>query len=159
MKGDTMTPSTHRNRSGIAAVALALVLGGGVVLTGCTTTAPTPTPTPTATETEIAPGITDIEDTPGSGEGLQGALSDSQVTTCERDGDAWSVEGTVTNSSAAAASYRIYVSLLAADGSTRALTQVNVDAIEPAAESDWATTIDLAEDDLSCVLRVERYAQ
>lgn len=152
-----MTRSRIRNRSGIAAVAFALLVTGGA-LTGCTNTAPEPTPTPTATETEAAPGITDIQDTPGSGEGLVGALSDTQVATCERDGDAWTVDGTVKNSSDAAASYRIYVSLLTASGETRALTQVNVDAIDAGAESEWSTSVDLAEDDLDCVLRVERYA-
>jgi PBP1b-binding outer membrane lipoprotein LpoB len=130
-----------------------------ILLAGCTSdAAPKPTPTPTASETAPEPGITDITDTPGSGEGLVGALADSAVETCERSGDAWKVAGTVTNSSDAAATYRIYVSLLNAATDTRALTQVDVAEVAPGATEDWSTDVAVAEDDLSCVLRVERYA-
>jgi hypothetical protein len=138
-------------------VAAAAVIAIGITLTGCTNDAsPKPTPTPTATA-DPTPGITDITDTPGSGEGLEGALADSEVTTCALGDDSWSVEGTLTNSSTVTANYRLYVSLLASDGETRALTQVNVDGVEPTKSSQWSTQIAVADADLSCVLRVERY--
>ncbi len=137
-----------------AGVALVLGVAG---LSACTGDAkPDPTPTPTATEASA--GVTDITDAPGSGEGLVGALADTTVETCERGDGAWDVAGTVTNSSEASASYRIYVSLLTEGGETRALTQVDVEPIDAGAETEWSTSIDLDEEDLSCVLRVERYA-
>jgi hypothetical protein len=68
------------------------------------------------------------------------------------------VAGTVTNSSDGPASYRIYVSLLTAATDTRALTQVDVAEVAPGATEEWSTDAAVAEDDLSCVLRVERYA-
>ncbi|WP_222119179.1 hypothetical protein [Microbacterium sp. 1.5R] len=140
---------------GVLAAGIAVALG--LVLAGCTDSAPEPTPTPTASE-EAQAGVTDIVDTPGSGEGLEGALADAEVKTCELAGDHWEVAGTVTNSSAAAASYRIYVSLLTEGGDTRSLTQVNVEPIDAGASADWETSVAVQDETLDCVLRVERYA-
>ncbi|WP_197491792.1 hypothetical protein [Microbacterium sp. H83] len=143
--------------TGVVAAGIAVALG--LALAGCTDGGPEPSPTPTATETEAAEaGVTDIVDTPGSGEGLVGALADAEVTTCELSDDHWEVAGTVTNSSDAAASYRIYVSLLTEGGDTRSLTQVNVDPTDPGASAEWATTVAVQDEALDCVLRVERYA-
>ncbi|MFJ4225162.1 hypothetical protein [Microbacterium sp. NPDC089695] len=154
----TPSPTTAARRPAATKTAVAgFALALGLVLAGCTDSAPEPTPTPTASD-EAQAGVTDIVDTPGSGEGLEGALSDAEVTTCELAGDQWQVDGTVTNSSAGAASYRIYVSLLTEGGDTRSLTQVNVDAIDAGASADWATTVDVQDETLDCVLRVERYA-
>jgi hypothetical protein len=102
--------------------------------------------------------VTDITDTPGSGEGLVGALADSTVETCALAEGAWSVAGTVTNPTPDPATYRIYVSLLSASGETRALQQVDVGGVEPAAAQNWDTSIPVTDDGLTCVLRVERYA-
>ncbi|MEV4735059.1 MULTISPECIES: hypothetical protein [unclassified Microbacterium] len=154
----TSSPTSSARRpaaTGVVVAGIAVALG--LVLTGCTDTAPEPTPTPTATE-EAPAGITDITDTPGSGEGLEGALADAEVTTCELAGDHWEVAGTVTNSSAAAASYRIYVSLLTEGGDTRSLTQVDVDAVDSGASAEWETSVAVQDETLDCVLRVERYA-
>lgn len=151
-----MTSRAIATRALLAAGAAVLTIG----LVGCTggTDRAQPTSTPTASATPDAPpAVTDIVDTPGSGEGLVGALADSTTTTCALDGTSWTVEGTVTNPSADAASYRIYVSLLAGSGETRALQQVNVDAVAPAASAPWAASIPVPDDGLSCVLRVERY--
>lgn len=148
--------SRRTARPGMSAAGLAVVLG--LILSGCTNGNPEPTPTPTATSTAPAEaGITDIVDTPGSGEGLEGALADAEVKKCELAGDHWEVSGTVTNSSEAPASYRIYVSLLTEGGDTRSLTQVNVDPTDPGASAEWATTVDVQDEALDCVLRVERY--
>lgn len=149
------TTARGTTRTGLVAAGIAVALG--LVLTGCTDSAPEPKPTPTTTEQAEA-GVTDIVDTPGSGEGLAGALADAEVKKCELVDDHWEVSGTVTNSSEGAASYRIYVSLLTEGGDTRSLTQVNVDAIDGGAETEWSTTVALDEKDLTCVLRVERYA-
>lgn len=131
------------------------MLIGVAGLSACTGDAE-PTPTPTATSTPES-GITDITDAPGSGDGLVGALADTTTDTCELADGAWNVAGTVTNSSDASATYRIYVSLLTEGGETRSLTQVDVPEIDAGAETEWSTTVALDEEDLSCVLRVERY--
>ena len=153
------TPSTTPARRVGASRALAagVAVALGLVLVGCTDSAPEPTPTPTASE-QAEGGITDIVDTPGSGEGLVGALADAEVKTCELAGDHWDVAGTVTNSSEGPASYRIYVSLLTEGGDTRSLTQVDVEPVDPGASADWETTVAVQDETLDCVLRVERYA-
>lgn len=140
----------------IAAAVLAVGVGVGG-LTGCTQDQPKPKPTATETGQPDA-GITDIVDAPGTGEGLVGALADTETSTCKLVEGKWDVAGTVTNSSDAPASYRIYVSLLNEGGDTRSLTQVNVDPIDPGAETEWSTAVPLEEKNLSCVLRVERYS-
>ncbi|MET0303852.1 MAG: hypothetical protein ABW040_07355 [Microbacteriaceae bacterium] len=149
----------HVRPSGIrigASIAGLLLVGG--VLAGCTGDAePEPTETPTSTEAPDA-GVTDIEDAPGTGEGLEGAKDDLELANCALDGDSWALDGTVTNSSDAAADYRIYLALLNGGGDTRGLVQVNVDGVEPGASEEWSTTVDLDEADLTCVPRVERYA-
>ncbi|MBH0008180.1 hypothetical protein [Salinibacterium sp. SWN1162] len=128
-------------------------------LAGCTNdgTDGQPEPEETSSSAEQTPGVTDISDAPGTGEDLEGALTDSTVNECERTGDEWTVSGVVTNSTDASVTYRIYVSLLNGANDTRALTQVDVDATEPGDTSDWETVIPVAEDELTCVLRVERY--
>jgi hypothetical protein len=147
-----MTPGLR-----IAAPVLAALLIV-TAMAGCTPTAkPTPKPTASASATALSPGITDITDPPGTGEGLAGALKDTTVTACAQKGTGWSVTGTVTNPTADAANYRIYVSLLNAANDTRALKQVDVDALAPAAKADWSADIPVDEKNLSCVLRVERY--
>lgn len=141
-----------RRPSTLAPVAAAGLLV--LVLAGCTGS-PEPEPTPTASEQ--APGVTDIEDAPGSGEGLVGALEDAEVEACEAADGGWAVNGTVTNSTDAEADYRIYVSLLNGAGDTRGLTQVDVDDVAAGDTQQWDTSVELEDDDLSCVLRVERY--
>lgn len=155
LRSSLPTSSGRTTARGAIVAGIAVTLG--LVLAGCTDSAPEPKPTPTATEQAEA-GITDIQDTPGSGEGLEGALADAEVKTCELAGDHWEVDGTVTNSSEAAASYRIYVSLLTEGGDTRSLTQVDVDPIDAGESADWKTSVDVQDEALDCVLRVERYA-
>ena len=144
-----------RTRLTATAVPFAIL---ALTLAGCTNgTEEQPDATESSAAAEQTPGVTDITDAPGTGENLQGALADSTVDQCERDGDEWIVNGSVTNSTDANATYRIYVSLLNGANDTRALTQVDVDATEPGATTDWETVIPVAEDELTCVLRVERY--
>ncbi len=146
-------------RRALAFAGLAVV--GALVLAGCTPSEPEPSESPSASPSasaEASPGITDVTDAPGSGEGFVGALADTPVETCEPADGGWRVAGTVTNPTEDPVDYRIYVSLLGADGAdTRALTQVDVDGVEPATPTEWSTDIPLDEQGLACVLRVERY--
>jgi len=143
-------------RFAVTAVPFAIL---AFTLAGCTNngTEEQPEPTESSAAEEQTPGVTDITDAPGTGENLQGALADSTVEECKRSGDEWTVKGSVTNSTDASVTYRIYVSLLNGANDTRALSQVDVDATEPGATADWNIDIAVAEDDLTCVLRVERY--
>lgn len=152
------TPTTAGRRAAAkGAVAASIAVAVGLVLAGCTDSGPTPSPSPTTSD-QAQTSVTDIVDTPGSGAGLEGALADAEVKTCELAGEEWQVAGTVTNSTDAAASYRIYVSLLTPGGDTRSLTQVDVDPIDAGASADWETTVAVQDETLDCVLRVERYA-
>lgn len=146
---------TARTRT-IGLIAAAMLAGG--LMTGCTATETEPTPTPTASAQVQEPGVTDIVDAPGSGEGLVGAAVDATTDSCEPSGDGWAVSGTVTNPTEAPVDYRIYVSLLDGANDTRGLQQVDVTAVEPGATSTWESRIAVADEDLTCVLRVERYA-
>ena len=130
---------------------LATLAAGALALTGCAGGVPAPT------ETVKAEAVTEITDMPGTVEGYEGAASDASTTSCERAGDVWNVTGTVTNSAEAARDYRIYVSLLGGND-TRGLTQVNLQAVAAGATAEWSTSLAVAEDGLTCVLRVERFA-
>ena len=160
MHSHFLIPFSRSRTSRVATVALAAA--ALMVLAGCTGQSddakpnPSDSPSPSASET-TQPGITDITDTPGSGEGLVGALADSTVSTCALADGAWNVVGSVKNPTEDTADYRIYVSLLSAAGDTRALQQVDVDGVDAGDSADWSTTIPVADDGLSCVLRVERY--
>ena len=109
-----------------------------------------------ANGTPVPEAVTEVQDMPGSVENYEGAATDVKTEQCERSGDVWKVGGTVTNSADASREYRIYVSLLS-DTDTRALQQVDVPAIEAGASEKWSTEVPLAEDNLKCVLRVERF--
>jgi len=137
-----------------AGIGLAFVLGVAA-LAGCTATDPEPTPTPT--DAAVEPGVTDIEDAPGTGEDLVGAAADAITEACERDGDEWVARGTVTNPTDGEVDYRIYVSLLNSANDTRGLQQVDVEDLGAGDTADWESRLELADEDLSCVLRVERY--
>ena len=78
---------------------------------------------------------------------------------CAVDGGSWSVSGKVTNPTATAVDYRIYVSFLDATNDTRGLLQVDVAAVASKADADWSGQLTLAESGLTCVLRVERTAK
>ncbi|MGL4339713.1 MAG: hypothetical protein ACRCSP_04725 [Rhodoglobus sp.] len=155
-----MTSPEFRKKSRLFCAALVATLAVSCALAGCSFNGqakPKPTPSSSSAVPQEPPAVTEIIDTPGSGEGLVGALADSVVNSCALSEGAWKVDGKVTNPTEAPVNYRIYVSLLAESGETRGLQQVNVDAVDAAASSDWSTTLALAEEKLSCVLRVERY--
>jgi hypothetical protein len=147
-----MTPGLR-----IGATVLGALLVAGA-MAGCTPTTAKPTPKPSASATALTPGVTDVTNAPGTGENLTGALKDTTVTACSQKGSSWTVSGTATNPTDAAADYRIYVSLLNATSDTRALKEVDVSALAAGAKTDWTTDIAVPDKNLTCVLRVERYA-
>jgi hypothetical protein len=100
--------------------------------------------------------VIDVVHQPGEGE-FEGALDDIEFT-CTTDGATWTAEGTVTNSTAAPAGYRIFMGFLDSAGETVALVEAEVTGL-PAAESDeWSVQFASSAGDLRCVPRVERRA-
>lgn len=123
------------------------MLAGAFGFAACTSS-PDPAPTPT--------DVVEITDQPGSVDGYVGARDDVVIDRCERNGDAWGVEGTVTNPTSDLQDYRIYVSLLDGDD-TVGLVQVDLVGVEGGGERTWSQEIEISGDDLACVLRVERF--
>lgn len=119
------------------------------------TTAPT---TAAPTTTAKPPTVVSVKTQPGTGTGFEGAKADVKLVDCESAGGSWTATGSVTNPTAAAANYRIYVAFIDATSDTRGLVEVDVDALAAGASKDWSGELALAEPDLTCVLRVERTA-
>ncbi len=153
--------------------ALAIVVGLVVVAacsdstsTSSDTVAATNTPTTDAvvettvvvdeTTTTTVADITDVVNTPGTGE-FVGALEDVADLTCEREDDGWRVTGTATNPTTDAVDYRIYISLLNGAAVTRALVETELLAVAASASATFDELIPLPDQDLRCVLRVERH--
>jgi hypothetical protein len=99
---------------------------------------------------DVLPGTAD--------DGFAGARIDVTQVSCDRDGAAWRVAGTVTNPLATPASYRIYTSFVDPSGSTRALQLTEVRGVDPGEPRTFAGAADADAADLECVLRVERVA-
>ncbi|TPW76896.1 FxLYD domain-containing protein [Schumannella sp. 10F1B-5-1] len=141
----------------LTALAGVILVAGAIA--GCTDSGDSsPKKSASAKPSATPSQVTDVTDAPGTGEGLVGARNDVEVTKCEPADGGWAVAGTVTNSSDAAANYRIYVSLLDKDGATLGLKQVNSDGLDAGAKADWSADIAVEGKNLQCVLRVERYA-
>lgn len=106
--------------------------------------------------TSVPDAVIDIDNQPGEGE-FEGALDDV-VFECAGSDGAWSASGTVTNSTDAAAGYRIFISFLDDAGETVALLEAadDLDGLEPGEARDWAVSFDSAAASLTCVPRVER---
>lgn len=100
--------------------------------------------------------VVEVTETPGTAEGYTGALEDAEQTRCEASGDAWVSEGTLTNPTETAQSYRVYVSFMSKND-TRGLVQADVAEIAPGESAPWAAEAALTDDALECVLRVERF--
>ena len=123
----------------------------------------------TSAEPTVASGFRDMSDTtmaspyydvdvvPGLGtDEFVGAREDVQLDRCELDGDHWVAAGTVTNSSGAAAAYRIYVAFNPPD-SADARGMVQADFLVPDGESQpWEVVARITDPGLECVLQVER---
>ena len=98
----------------------------------------------------------DISDPQGSVEGFVGALEDAEVDRCEATADGWIAGGTVANPTDAVQSYRLYVALNT-NRDTHGLVQVNLDDVPGGAGENWEVEAPVRGDNLSCVLRVERF--
>lgn len=100
--------------------------------------------------------VIDMPDQPGSVEGYEGAAEDAELQTCESDGQALHVDGTVNNPESEMQDYRIYVSAM--DGTeTMGIVQVDVPGVPVGESAEWSTELALSSDTLDCVLRVERF--
>jgi hypothetical protein len=107
------------------------------------------------TTTSAVADVTDVQHSPGSGD-FVGALADVTEQTCDQQADGWRVTGRATNPTAAAVDYRIYVSLLDGASATRALVETNLLAVAPSSVGIFDVLIPIPDNDLRCVLRVER---
>ena len=101
-------------------------------------------------------GYVEITDQQGSVEGFTGAIEDSEIERWEPANNGWISEGTVTNPTDSAQSYRIYVAFNE-NRDTHGLVQVDLDSVAAGSSENWKVEVPLAADDLSCVLRVERF--
>ena len=108
------------------------------------------------TPTTIA-DLTEIVHPPASGE-FEGALTDITAQTCVQEAGGWRVTGTATNPTSSTADYRIYISLLNGESTTRALVETEILAVAAGATGTFDELIAMPDTDLQCVLRVERRA-
>ena len=101
------------------------------------------------------PFVSNSKNTPGTLANFVGAHGDVHDTTCKQDGDSWNASGMVTNPTAKAVQYRIYVSFLNGD-TTVGLAEVNVGKVNAKKSQGWQQGVKVAGKDLRCILRVER---
>lgn len=113
----------------------------------------------TIPETTLTPAVVEVTDEPGlADDDFVGARSDTTLDRCEAADGQFVAAGEVTNSSGTDASYRIYVSFNLPDSAqSRGLIQVDLEVADGATEP-WEASAPLEEDDLECILRVERVA-
>ena len=140
-----------------------LIVVGIVLLAACSASSDSSQPsavqssgqgTIPATSSTVA-DIIDTEHEPASGE-FVGALSDISNQTCEQQDDGWHVTGEATNPTAATVDYRIYISLVNGATVTRGLVETEVLSVAAGSVGDFDTVIALPDNDLRCILRVER---
>ena len=98
----------------------------------------------------------DISDHQGSVDGFVGALDDAEVDQCEATTDGWISAGTVANPTDSVQSYRLYVAFND-NQDTRGLVQVDLDEVPGGASENWEAQAPVSGDNLTCVLRVERF--
>ncbi|GAA4479509.1 hypothetical protein GCM10023190_22710 [Enteractinococcus fodinae] len=101
--------------------------------------------------------VIEIADQPGSVEDYVGAAEDAEIDTCAAGGDSLDVAGTVTNPESETHDYLLYVSAMT-EGDTVGLVQVDVADVAGGDSAEWESQMDLAQEDIDCVLRVERFA-
>lgn len=101
--------------------------------------------------------VIELNDQPGSVEDYTGALDDVELDTCSAGAGGLQVAGTVTNPESSTQDYRIYISAMAGDD-TVGLVQVDVTNVAGGETAEWDNLLDLTQEDLECVLRVERFS-
>jgi len=137
-----------------------LVMVGALSLAACSDESNTSDPVGADTVVSTPTTAADILDTihaPATGD-FVGALVDITNDTCERVSEGWHVTGEATNPTAAAVDYRVYISLINGATTTRALVETEILSVAPGAVGAFDTVIAMPEDNLRCVLRVERRA-
>lgn len=102
--------------------------------------------------------FTNVKDPQGSVKGYVGAKSDATVDTCKVENGVLQVKGEVTNPTDKDQQYRIYVSAMKDGNTTVGVAQVDVPKVAGGKTTDWATILKLSEPNLTCMLRVERFA-
>lgn len=112
---------------------------------------------PQGSEDQDDQKVIEVSDQPGSVEDYVGAKEDAEVETCDASSDGLEVAGTITNPESDAQDYRIFVSAMSA-GDTAGLVQVVVANVAGGETAEWETQMDLTQEDLDCVLRVERFS-
>jgi hypothetical protein len=136
---------------------IAFALVGGLALTACSSTSdPKSAPLPAKRTAAATTGlVTATKHTPGSLRGLVGGRADVHDTSCTSAGGAWKAAGKVTNPTASAVNYRIYVSFLQGD-TTVGITEADRGPVAPKATTAWAADVRVPTPGLRCILRVER---
>lgn len=107
------------------------------------------------TTSTTQPFVSNSKNTPGTLANFVGAHQDVHDTKCKQDGAWWNAGGLVTNPTAKAVKYRIYVSFLNGE-TTVGLAEVNVGTVSPKQTDGWQQGVKVAGKDLRCILRVER---
>lgn len=149
----------------VAALALVVPLAVLVGVTGCTSpvastgTHATADPTGPAKGTSTAHDgtVTQITHMPGTSTGYVGALKDVAFGSCAADTAPTRFEGTVTNPTSTAQSYRIYVSIMSG-GSTLGVREIDVADLGGHSARKWEGTLPAGKAGATCVLRVERHS-
>ena len=142
-------------------IALGVVAAIGVA--GCSsdsTKSDTKSPAKVAAKREgttstTQPFVSNSKNTPGTLANFVGAHQDVHDTKCKQDGAGWNAGGSVTNPTAKAVKYRIYVSFLSGD-TTIGLAEVNVAKVGAKQTEKWTQGVKVEGKDLRCILRVER---
>lgn len=99
---------------------------------------------------------TSVTDQQGSIDGFVGAAEDATVVHCAGDGDGWSSSGSVENPTDEPQSYRLYVAFNQ-NRDTIGLVQVDLQTVPAGESAEWTVEAPITGDDLTCVLRVERF--
>lgn len=149
----------HRRWAGGRAALATVSMVAAALAVGCTPLQEDATPTKEAEPKPTSSAQVDVSVNPGtSTDDFVGAIEDVTIRECAEAEYGWAVEGIVTNSADADASYRIYVSLLGDSGETTlSLIQVDVPAMPSGDTAEWNGSFENVDgNDLTCVLRVER---
>jgi hypothetical protein len=93
---------------------------------------------------------------PGTADDFEGARDDVTSESCTREEGQWLTSGTVRNSGDQPSDYRIYTTFNDDDGDLRALVQTDVNDVAPGAQAEWQNGAFLPEENVTCILRVER---
>lgn len=97
-----------------------------------------------------------ISEPQGSVEGFVGANDDATMENCKAKGKSWVSDGTVKNSAKDTQSYRIYVAFNRGKD-TQGLVQTDLKSVAAGDTAKWKVEAPISGEDLSCVLRVERF--